>query len=225
MLRNEDGTNITASHINALAQWDPSKEPDTEIQFTPARVVMQDFTGVPCVVDLAAMREAMAELGGDPKKINPLVPTELVIDHSVIIDVFGAPDAFEKNRAIEDRRNEDRFHFIEWTKRAFKNMEVIPPGNGIMHQLDQIRTDIVVIMSGADEMAAAAVPFNQYGVPPEATTDANGNATLAMNQESGFPAARKQQLLVMFVRARAPGAAITGGISDRLLVSFPVSLK
>ncbi|HEY2264874.1 MAG TPA: aconitase family protein, partial [Streptosporangiaceae bacterium] len=101
LLRNEDGTNITASHINALAQWDPSKEPDTEIQFTPARVLLQDLTGVPAVVDLAAMREAMQALGGDPTKINPLIPAELVIDHSVVADVFGSPDAFTRNVEIE----------------------------------------------------------------------------------------------------------------------------
>src|SRR3954454_22944117 len=101
LLRTEDGANITADHVRALAGWDPKAEPDTEIQFTPARVLMQDFTGVPCIVDLAAMREAMTALGGDATKINPLVPTELVIDHSVIVDVFGAPDAFEKNAALE----------------------------------------------------------------------------------------------------------------------------
>src|SRR5690606_27977180 len=97
LLRTEDGANINADHINALAGWDKDAEPDTEIQFTPARVIMQDFTGVPCVVDLATMREAMADLGGDPTKINPLAPAELVIDHSVIIDVFGRQDAFERN--------------------------------------------------------------------------------------------------------------------------------
>ena len=101
LLRTEDGKNITADHINALAQWDENAEPDTEIQFSPARVLMQDFTGVPCIVDLATMREAMADLGGDPAKINPQVPTELVIDHSVIIDVFGRADAFERNVEIE----------------------------------------------------------------------------------------------------------------------------
>ena len=105
LLRTEDGANITADHIKALAQWDPSVEPDTEIQFTPARVVMQDFTGVPCVVDLATMREAIVDLGGDPAKVNPLAPAELVIDHSVIADVFGTKDSFEQNTDIEYERN------------------------------------------------------------------------------------------------------------------------
>src|SRR5690242_3628443 len=107
LLRTEDGADITADHVRALAGWDPSAEPDTEIQFTPARVLMQDFTGVPCVVDLATMREAVADLGGDPAKINPLAPAELVIDHSVIADVFGRPDAFERNVEFEYGRNKE----------------------------------------------------------------------------------------------------------------------
>ena len=114
LLRTEDGANITAEHITALAQWDPSAEPDTEIQFTPARVVMQDFTGVPCVVDLATMREAIVDLGGDPAKVNPLAPAELVIDHSVIADVFGTKDSFEKNTDIEYERNRERYRFLRW---------------------------------------------------------------------------------------------------------------
>ncbi|MEN9748245.1 MAG: hypothetical protein RLZZ603_937, partial [Actinomycetota bacterium] len=109
LLRTEDGANITADHVNALVNWDPKVEPDTEIQFTPARVIMQDFTGVPCVVDLATMREAVAELGGDPKRINPLAPAEMVIDHSVVIDVAGSADAFEKNVELEYERNGERY--------------------------------------------------------------------------------------------------------------------
>src|SRR5690606_3693345 len=120
LLRTEDGANITAEHINALANWDPKAEPSIEIQFTPARVVMQDFTGVPCVVDLATMREAVAELGGDPDKVNPLAPAELVIDHSVIIDVFGRADAFERNVEIEYERNRERYQFLRWGQNAFK---------------------------------------------------------------------------------------------------------
>jgi aconitate hydratase len=136
LLRNEDGTNITASHINALAQWDPSKEPDTEIQFTPARVLLQDLTGVPAVVDLAAMREAMQALGGDPTKINPLIPAELVIDHSVVADVFGSPDAFSRNVEIEFQRNHERFGFLRWGQQAFSQFKVVPPGTGIVHQVN-----------------------------------------------------------------------------------------
>src|SRR5690242_13651246 len=112
LLRTEDGANITAGHIRALAGWDPAAEPDTEIQFTPARVIMQDFTGVPCVVDLATLREAVVDLGGDPARINPLAPAELVIDHSVIIDVFGRRDAVERNMEIEYQRNRERYQFL-----------------------------------------------------------------------------------------------------------------
>ena len=136
LLRTEDGANVTKSHIQSLIDWDPKAEPDTEIQFTPARVIMQDFTGVPCVVDLATMREAMADLGGDPKKINPLAPAELVIDHSVVIDVAGSPDAFEKNVEYEYQRNAERYQFLRWGQMAFDDFKVVPPGTGIVHQVN-----------------------------------------------------------------------------------------
>src|SRR4051812_14937565 len=136
LLRNEDGHNVTADQVRALASWDPDAEPDTEIQFTPARVIMQDFTGVPCVVDLAAMREAMTQLGGDPTKINPLVPTELVIDHSVIVDVFGAPNAFERNAELEFDRNKERYQLLRWGQDAFNDFIVVPPDTGIVHQVN-----------------------------------------------------------------------------------------
>ncbi|MDT7781641.1 MAG: aconitate hydratase, partial [Pseudonocardiales bacterium] len=118
LLRTEDGANITADHVRALANWDPAAEPNTEIQFTPARVVMQDFTGVPCVVDLATMREAVTQLGGDAEKVNPLAPAELVIDHSVIADIFGRPDAFEMNVDLEYERNRERYQFLRWGQTA-----------------------------------------------------------------------------------------------------------
>ncbi|MEI4271378.1 aconitate hydratase [Klenkia sp. LSe6-5] len=136
LLRTEDGADITADHIRAVANWDPSAEPDQEIQFTPARVVMQDFTGVPCIVDLATMREAMADLGGDPAKINPLAPAELVIDHSVISDVFGTPESFERNVEIEYQRNGERYQFLRWGQGAFDDFKVVPPGTGIVHQVN-----------------------------------------------------------------------------------------
>ena len=136
LLRTEDGANITADHISALGNWNPAAEPDTEIQFTPARVVMQDFTGVPCIVDLATMREAVADLGGDPEKINPLAPAELVIDHSVIADLFGREDAFERNVEIEYERNGERYQFLRWGQSAFDNFKVVPPGTGIVHQVN-----------------------------------------------------------------------------------------
>ncbi|MEY4410777.1 MAG: hypothetical protein RLZ69_351 [Actinomycetota bacterium] len=136
LLRTEDGANITADHVNALVNWDPKAEPDTEIQFTPARVIMQDFTGVPCVVDLATMREAVAELGGDPKRINPLAPAEMVIDHSVVIDVAGSAEAFEKNVELEYERNGERYQFLRWGQTAFDDFKVVPPGTGIVHQVN-----------------------------------------------------------------------------------------
>jgi aconitate hydratase len=136
LLRTEDGANITKDHIDAIANWDPSAEPSIEIQFTPARVVMQDFTGVPCIVDLATMREAVGELGGDAEKVNPLAPAELVIDHSVIVDVFGNAGAFEKNVEIEYGRNGERYQFLRWGQGAFDDFKVVPPGTGIVHQVN-----------------------------------------------------------------------------------------
>lgn len=136
LLRNEDGANITADQIKALAAWNPDAQPNTEIQFTPARVVMQDFTGVPCVVDLATMREAVKDLGGDPEKINPLAPAEMVIDHSVQIDFFGRPDALKLNTDKEYERNSERYKFLRWGQGAFNNFRVVPPGTGIIHQVN-----------------------------------------------------------------------------------------
>jgi len=136
LLRTEDGANITADDIRGLAGWDPNAEPSKEIQFTPARVIMQDFTGVPCVVDLATMREAMSEMEGDPAKINPLAPAELVIDHSVIADVFGTADAFTRNVEIEYERNRERYQFLRWGQTAFDDFKVVPPGTGIVHQVN-----------------------------------------------------------------------------------------
>ena len=136
LLRTEDGLNTTADHVRAIAAWDPDAQPDTEIQFTPARVIMQDFTGVPCVVDLATMREAVAELGGDPSRINPLAPAELVIDHSVQIDVAGRPDAFARNVDLEYQRNRERYQFLRWGQTAFDDFKVVPPGTGIVHQVN-----------------------------------------------------------------------------------------
>ena len=136
LLRNEDGANITADQIKALAAWNPDAQPSTEIQFTPARVVMQDFTGVPCVVDLATMREAVKDLGGDPEKINPLAPAEMVIDHSVQIDYFGRPDALKLNTDKEYERNSERYKFLRWGQGAFNNFRVVPPGTGIIHQVN-----------------------------------------------------------------------------------------
>ncbi|GAA3696091.1 aconitate hydratase AcnA [Zhihengliuella alba] len=136
LLRTEDGANITADHVRALAGWDKDAQPSTEIQFTPARVIMQDFTGVPCIVDLATMREAVQELGGDPKRVNPLAPAEMVIDHSVQIDAFGNAGALERNMEIEYERNGERYQFLRWGQTAFDDFKVVPPGTGIVHQVN-----------------------------------------------------------------------------------------
>ncbi|WP_067683714.1 aconitate hydratase AcnA [Nocardia miyunensis] len=149
LLRTEDGANITADHIRAIANWDPSAQPNTEIQFTPARVIMQDFTGVPCVVDLATMREAVTTLGGDPNKVNPLSPAEMVIDHSVILDVFGTADAFERNVDLEYERNGERYQFLRWGQGAFDDFKVVPPGTGIVHQVNiEYLARVIMVRNG-----------------------------------------------------------------------------
>ncbi len=149
LLRTEDGANVTADQIRALGAWDPDAEPTDEIQFTPARVIMQDFTGVPCVVDLATMREAMKDLGGDPAKINPLAPAELVIDHSVIADFFGTQDSATRNVALEYERNRERYQFLRWGQTAFDEFKVVPPGTGIVHQVNiESLARVVMVRNG-----------------------------------------------------------------------------
>ena len=176
LLRTEDGANITADHIKALATWDPAVEPDTEIQFTPARVVMQDFTGVPCIVDLATMREAIVELGGDASKVNPLAPAELVIDHSVIADVFGTKSSFEENTDIEYERNQERYRFLRWGQSAFDEFKVVPPGTGIVHQVN-IEFLARVIMTRTVNGVLRAYPDTVVGTDSH-TTMVNGLGVL-----------------------------------------------
>ena len=168
LLRTEDGANVTAEAIAALGQWQPDAEPSTEIQFTPARVVMQDFTGVPVVVDLATMREAVKDLGGDPSKIEPLAPAELVIDHSVIADFFGLPDAETRNVELEYERNRERYQFLRWGQGAFEEFKVVPPGTGIVHQVN-IEALARVIMARGDQ----AYPDTVVGTDSH-TTMVNG---------------------------------------------------
>src|SRR5665648_825962 len=151
LVRNEDGVRVTAEQISALASWDPAATQSTEIQYTPARVLLQDFTGVPCVVDLVAMRDAMAAFGGDPVKINPLIPSELVIDHSVIADVFARPDAFRVNADLEFERNQERYQLLRWTQQAFDDFLVVPPDTGICHQVNlEYLSRVVFTMEGPD---------------------------------------------------------------------------
>ena len=176
LLRTEDGANITAEHIKALANWNPTIEPDTEIQFTPARVIMQDFTGVPCIVDLATMREAIVELGGDASKVNPLAPAELVIDHSVIADVFGTKDSFEQNTDIEYGRNQERYRFLRWGQSAFDEFKVVPPGTGIVHQVN-IEYLARVVMTREVDGVLCAYPDTLVGTDSH-TTMVNGLGVL-----------------------------------------------
>ncbi|MEY2167328.1 MULTISPECIES: aconitate hydratase AcnA [unclassified Rhodanobacter] len=176
LLRHEDGTDVTAKEIEAVATWDAKKEPDTEIAFMPARVLLQDFTGVPCVVDLAAMRDAMKALGGDPTLINPLSPAELVIDHSVQVDVFGSADALEKNVAIEFERNQARYSFLRWGQKAFTDFKVVPPRTGIVHQVNLEHLARVVMGSEVDGQLWA-YPDTVFGTDSH-TTMINGLGVL-----------------------------------------------
>ena len=172
LLRTEDGANVTADDIRALGCWDPTAEPDREIQFTPARVIMQDFTGVPCVVDLATMREAVADLGGDPARVNPLSPAELVIDHSVVADIFGSNDAFQRNVELEYQRNRERYQFLRWGQTAFDDFTVVPPGTGIVHQVN-IEHLARVVFSRASGDVLQAYPDTCVGTDSH-TTMVNG---------------------------------------------------
>ncbi len=177
LLRTEDGANVTADQIRALGGWDENAEPDTEIQFTPARVIMQDFTGVPCVVDLATMREAVAELGGDPTKINPLAPAEMVIDHSVIVDAFGNAQAFARNQELEYERNGERYQFLRWGQTAFDDFKVVPPGTGIVHQVNIERLARVTMTRENAEGQLVAYPDTCVGTDSH-TTMVNGLGVL-----------------------------------------------
>ena len=179
LLRNEDGVGVRKEDVEALASWDHSAEPSKEIAFTPARVVLQDFTGVPCVVDLAAMRDAMADLGGDPAKINPLVPVELVIDHSVQVDVFGTRDAFRINAEKEFERNKERYAFLRWGQTAFEGFKVVPPDTGIVHQVNLEYLSRVVFTSDetAHEGPVQAYPDTLVGTDSH-TTMINGLGVL-----------------------------------------------
>ena len=172
LLRTEDGANITKEHIEAIANWDPSADPSVEIQFTPARVIMQDFTGVPCIVDLATMREAVGDLGGDPEKVNPLAPADLVIDHSVIADLFGTANAFERNVEIEYERNGERYQFLRWGQGAFNDFKVVPPGTGIVHQVN-----IEYLASVVMERDGVAYPDTCVGTDSHTTME-NGLGVL-----------------------------------------------
>jgi aconitate hydratase len=176
LLRCEDGVTVLPEHIQAVAHWNPTQEPDTEIAFMPARVVLQDFTGVPCVVDLAAMRDAVVKLGGKADQINPLIPSELVIDHSVQVDVFGKPEALDLNGKIEFERNQERYSFLRWGQKAFDNFKVVPPNTGIVHQVN-LENLARVVMTGEKDGQAIAYPDTVFGTDSH-TTMINGIGVL-----------------------------------------------
>ncbi len=208
LVRTEDGANITDAHIRALADWDPNANPDTEIQFTPARVIMQDFTGVPCVVDLATMREAMAELGGDPDRINPLAPAEMVIDHSVIADVFGRADAFERNVELEYERNRERYQFLRWGQTAFDEFKVVPPGTGIVHQVNiEYLARVVMVREGR------AYPDTLVGTDSH-TTMVNGLGVLGWGVGGIEAEAAMLGQPVSMLIPRVVGFKLTGSLPD-----------
>jgi len=224
LLRTEDGTNITADHVNALAGWDPSAEPSTEIQFTPGRVVMQDFTGVPCVVDLATMREAVTALGGDPAKVNPLAPAELVIDHSVIADIFGRPDAFERNVDLEYERNKERYQFLRWGQSAFDEFKVVPPGTGIVHQVNIEHLARVVMTRGGQ-----AYPDTLVGTDSH-TTMVNGLGVLGwgvggIEAEAAMLGQPVSMLIPRVVGFRLEGELPAGATATDLVLTITEMLR
>ena len=215
LLRTEDGANVTADHVRALAAWDPAAEPDTEIQFTPARVVMQDFTGVPCIVDLATMREAVADLGGDPKVINPLAPAEMVIDHSVQIDSFGLASSLEINKEREYERNAERYQFLRWGQGALSNFRVVPPGTGIVHQVNieyLARTVFTREIAGPDGASVVqAYPDTCVGTDSHTTT-VNGMGVLGWGVGGIEAEAAMLGQSVSMLIPRVVGFRLTGSI-------------
>jgi aconitate hydratase len=224
LLRTEDGENITADHVRALAGWDPKAEPSTEIQFTPARVILQDLTGVPAVVDLATMREAMRDLGGDPGKINPLVPAELVIDHSVVADVFGRADAFQRNVDLEYQRNSERFGFLRWGQGAFDRFKVVPPGTGIVHQVNIEHLARVVMTAGG-----VAYPDTCVGTDSH-TTMQNGLGILGwgvggIEAEAAMLGQPISMLIPRVVGFRLTGALPSGATATDLVLHITELLR
>ncbi len=228
LLRTEDGANITAQHITALANWDPKAEPDTEIQFSPARVVMQDFTGVPCIVDLATMREAVATLGGDPKRVNPLAPAELVIDHSVVIDVAGSPDAFERNVEYEYQRNGERYQFLRWGQTAFNDFKVVPPGTGIVHQVN-IEYLARTVMTREVNGVLTAYPDSCVGTDSH-TTMVNGLGVLGwgvggIEAEAAMLGQPVSMLIPKVVGFKLTGSIPTGATATDVVLTITEMLR
>ncbi|OMG31816.1 aconitate hydratase AcnA [Actinomyces naeslundii] len=228
LLRTEDGANITADHVRALAAWDPAAEPDTEIQFTPARVVMQDFTGVPCIVDLATMREAVADLGGDPEVINPLNPAEMVIDHSVQIDSFGLPGSLERNKEREYERNAERYQFLRWGQGTLSNFRVVPPGTGIVHQVNIEYLARIVFTHEADGVTQA-YPDTCVGTDSH-TTMVNGLGVLGwgvggIEAEAAMLGQPVSMLIPKVVGFKLSGAIPAGATATDVVLTITEMLR
>lgn len=224
LLRTEDGANITADHIRAVGGWDPAAQPSQEIQFTPARVIMQDFTGVPCVVDLATMREAVKELGGDADRINPLAPAELVIDHSVIADKFGTANAFSQNVDLEYGRNRERYQFLRWGQTAFDEFKVVPPGTGIVHQVNIEHLARTVMVRGGQ-----AYPDTLVGTDSH-TTMVNGLGVLGwgvggIEAEAAMLGQPVSMLIPRVVGFKLRGALPTGTTATDLVLTITEMLR
>ena len=228
LLRHEDGVNVTAKEIEAVANWDAKKEPDTEIAFMPARVVLQDFTGVPCVVDFAAMRDAIVRLGGDAKKINPLIPSELVIDHSVQVDVFGKADALDLNVKIEFERNQERYGFLRWGQNALDNFKVVPPRTGIVHQVN-LEFLSRVVMTREIDGAMWAYPDTLFGTDSH-TTMVNGLGVLGwgvggIEAEAAMLGQASSMLIPQVVGFRLTGKLPEGATATDLVLTVTQMLR
>lgn len=228
MIRTKDGVNVTQDHIDALVAWDPAKEPDTEIQFSPARVIMQDFTGVPCIVDLATMREAVQELGGDPQSINPLTPAEMVIDHSVVADISGSPDAAERNVEFEYQRNAERYQFLRWGQTAFDNFKVVPPGTGIVHQVN-IEFLARTVMTREVDGLVVAYPDSCVGTDSH-TTMVNGLGVLGwgvggIEAEAAMLGQPVSMLIPKVVGFKLTGEIPTGATATDVVLTITEQLR
>ena len=228
LLRHEDGGNVLPAHIEAVATWDPKAEPDTEIAFMPARVVLQDFTGVPCVVDLAAMRDAVVRLGGQAAQINPQIPSELVIDHSVQVDVFGRPDALDINGRIEFERNRERYGFLRWGQNAFGNFKVVPPNTGIVHQVNLEHLARVVMTADRDGQAWA-YPDTVFGTDSH-TTMINGIGVLGwgvggIEAEAAMLGQPSSMLIPQVVGFRLTGMLPEGATATDLVLTVTQMLR
>ncbi len=229
LLRTEDGMNVTPEQVAAVGSWDAAAEPSTEIQFSPARVLMQDLTGVPAVVDLAAMREAMRDLGGEPGRINPLVPAELVIDHSVVADVFARPDAFERNVEFEYQRNSERFGFLRWGQQAFSQLKVVPPGTGICHQVNIEHLARVVMAQPGEDGTTAAYPDTCVGTDSHTTME-NGLGILGwgvggIEAEAAMLGQPMSMLIPRVVGFRLAGELPDGATATDLVLTITEMLR